>query len=47
MNPKVTIENYKAFIGELLYKLFLEKYEHEREFVHNGITYDLADDFLR
>lgn len=21
MNPKVTIENYKAFIGELLYKL--------------------------
>ena len=45
MNPKVTIENYKTLIGELLYKLFLEKYEHERELVHNGITYDLADDF--
>lgn len=45
MNPEITTDAYKAFTEELLYKLFLEKYENEREFIHNGITYDLADDF--
>lgn len=45
MNPEITLEDYKAFTEELLYKLFLEKYENEREFIHNGVTYDLADDF--
>lgn len=45
MNPEITTDAYKAFTEELLYKLFLDKYENEREFIHNGITYDLADDF--
>lgn len=45
MNPEITIENYQAFIEELLYKLFLTKFENEREFIHHGITYELAEEF--
>ena len=45
MNPEITIENYQTFIEELLYKLFLAKFEHEREFIHHGITFELTEEF--
>lgn len=45
MDPSITIENCQTFIEELLYRLFLAKFENEREFIHHGVTLELAEEF--
>lgn len=45
MNPEITLDECKEFIEELLYKLFLDKFKNEREFIHHGVTLELAEEF--